>query len=56
MLEAGLFQGACAKDLPQLVELNLFANVKLDEDEDRTGERRLDPSRRLPPSGRFRAG
>ena len=43
VLEAGLLQGAGAKNLPQLVEPDLFANVELDKDEDRPAQRRLEP-------------
>jgi hypothetical protein len=41
VLEAGLFQSACTKDLTQLIEPDFFANVKLDEDEDGAAQRRL---------------
>ena len=42
MLEAGLLHGTGAEDLAQLVEPDLFANVELDQDENRTVQRRLD--------------
>ena len=42
MLEAGLLHGAGAKNLAQLVEPDLFANVELDKNEHRPAQRRLD--------------
>ena len=42
MLEAGLLHGAGAKNLAELVQTNLFTNVKLDQDQHRTVKRRLD--------------
>src|ERR1700694_4944747 len=41
VLEAGLFQSACTKDLTQLIKPDFFANVKLDEDEDGAAQRRF---------------
>jgi hypothetical protein len=41
MLEIGLFEGAGAEDLTQLVEADLFANVELDQNEDRPAQRGL---------------
>ena len=42
MLETGLFQGARAKKLAQLVQPDLFANVKLDQYQHGTTDRRFD--------------
>ena len=49
MLEAGLLDRTGAKDLPQLIEPDFFADVELDENEDRAAQRRLnlDSSRRV---------